>query len=533
MNKYTIVGLSITGGFLSGLAWSGWCTGLILLIAFVPFFLIENWLFENSRKFRINSYFIYILPGFVIFSIMAIGWMRVASLTGALCVILGLSLLMSSTLLLAHIVRIKAGNFPGFLSVVTFWLSYELVSLNFSLVSPWLNLGNGLAKDILFIQWYEFTGTGGGSLWILCSNLFLSGFIVNHLAGKKRSRILLIAWIGIVVVPAALSALRYYSITPSGKNTAEVVIVQPNIDPYTEKFVIPFDEQLRRVIAMARSASTNKTAWIMTPETTVDDPADLDYLNENIYVNMIKVFNRHYPGASVVAGLVSFKTYHDQSSAPTKSARRSDSSGSYYDHFNSAFRIDTGRIIEVYHKSKLVPGIEMQFARGPGRLISRILPYLGGTKWGYGSQEERICFTHPALMTRIAPIICYESVFGSFVTGYVKKGAEALFIITNDGWWKGTIGYRQHLNYACLRAIETRRPVARAANTGISCFIDLRGRITSESEWWSPAIVKGNIMPETRITAYVKYGDYLMWFSAAISIILLLYAFILIRYKKN
>ena len=100
------------------------------------------------------------------------------------------------------------------------------------------------------------------------------------------------------------------------------------------------------------------------------------------------------------------------------------------------------------------------------------------------------------------------------MTGYVKNGAEALFIITNDGWWKNTNGYKQHLYYASLRAIETRRPVARAANTGISCIIDIRGKRTAETEWWTPAVIKGEIIPETRITPYVKYGDYLLKISA-------------------
>src|SRR5450759_4769885 len=181
MNKYTLVALSVTGGILSGLAWTGWCSGLILLIAFVPFFLIENYLFENPKKFSPNACFIYILPGFVVFSIIALGWMRVASITGAVCVIMGLSFLMAFTMWLAHIVRIKAGNVPAFVSLIVFWLSYEFISLNISLISPWLNLGNGLSKDILFIQWYEVTGTSGGSLWILCSNLFFTIFLVNSM----------------------------------------------------------------------------------------------------------------------------------------------------------------------------------------------------------------------------------------------------------------------------------------------------------------------------------------------------------------
>jgi apolipoprotein N-acyltransferase len=174
MSKYTLVILSVIGGILTGLAWTGWCSGLILLMAFVPFLVIENYLFEHSRKFTPNAFFIYILPGFVIFNIIAIGWMRVASMTGAICVIMGLAFLMSFALWLAHIVRMKAGNVLGFISLFAFWLGYEFLSLNVNIISPWLNLGNGLSKDIAFIQWYEVTGTAGGSIWIIASNLSLT-----------------------------------------------------------------------------------------------------------------------------------------------------------------------------------------------------------------------------------------------------------------------------------------------------------------------------------------------------------------------
>jgi apolipoprotein N-acyltransferase len=533
MNKYTLVALSVIGGVLSGLAWTGWCTGLVLLFAFVPFFIIENYLFENRRKFSSNAFFIYILPGFVIFSIIAMEWMRVASIAGAICVIMGLSFLMAFNMWLAHIVRIKAGNLPGIISMFTFWLGYEFLSLNISIISPWINLGNGLAKDILFIQWYEVTGTAGGSLWILCSNIFLTIVLVNTSGKRRRNRFYLAVWLSVIIIPAVISITRYYTINQNDKPANEVIIIQPDIDPYTEKFVVPFEDQLKKVINMAGAAATDKTVWIITPETTVDDPVNLDDLDNNKYVRMIKELAVQYPGASIVTGLVSYRLYPPSLDAPSKSARKTDASGLFYDHFNSAFRIDTGRTIDVYHKSKLVPGIEMQFSNGPGRFISKILPYLGGTKWGYGVQENRNCFEHPSLEYKIAPVICYESVFGSFVTSYVKNGAEAIFIITNDGWLKNTNGYKQHLSYASIRAIETRRPVARAANTGVSCIIDIRGKRTVESEWWTQTVIKGEICPETRMTPYVKYGDYLMRISSLISILLFLIVFIAIPVKKN
>jgi len=526
MNKYTLVGLSVIGGILSGLAWTSWCSGLVLLIAFVPFFLIENFLFENPKRFTPNAFFIYLLPGFVIFSIISLGWMRIASITGAICVIMGLSFLMAFTTWLAHIVRLRAGNLTGFISLITFWLSYEYISLNINIISPWLNLGNGLSKDILFIQWYELTGTGGGSLWILASNLFLTIILVNSLTRKRRNFRYIAIWLMIIIVPSAISLFRYYNINQNTKDPSEVVIIQPNTDPYTEKFTIPFMDQLKKVIKQANSAITEKTKWVITPETTIDDPANLDDLANDKYIKMFKEMIFHYPDINIVTGLVTYRLYPKMEKAPTVSSRQINASGLYYDHFNSAVKIDSGNYSNIYHKSKLVPGIEMQFSNGPGRFITRILPYLGGTKWGYGMQKERTCFTHSSTSMKVAPVICYESVFGKFVTDYIKKGAEAIFIITNDGWWKNTIGYKQHLDFASLRAIETRRPVVRAANTGVSCIIDIRGKRTMETDWWTKAVIKGDICRETRITFYVRHGDYLLQIASILSLTIILAVFI-------
>lgn len=533
MNKYIIVALSVIGGILSGMAWCSWCSGLILLVAFVPFLLIENYLFKHPQNFSANAYFLYLLPGFVIFGLIALGWMRVASVTGAICVILGLSFLMSFTLWLAHIVRLKAGSLPGIISLITFWLSFEFISLHVNNITPWLNLGNGLSKDIMFIQWYEITGTSGGSLWILASNLFLTVFITKSISGKKVNKSFLTLWLIVIFIPSVFSVIRYNTIEQNKKYVTEIVIIQPNIDPYTEKFTIPFEKQFEGILAMVTASVSNNTKWIVTPETTIDDPVNTEDIANDKYIRRLKNLTAQHPSASIVTGMVTYKLYPHSEEAPTKSARKIDESGLYYDHFNSALKVDTGKAIGIYHKSKLVPGIEMQFSNGPGRLISKVLPYLGGTKWGYGVQEKRTCFEHSGSLQKIAPVICYESVFGKYVTDYVKKGAEAIFIITNDGWWKNTNGYKQHLSYASLRAIETRRPVVRAANTGISCIINIKGERTKETRWWTKTVLKGNIFPETAITPYVRYGDYLMIISSGIGVLILLFVFIVMPIRKK
>ena len=80
-------------------------------------------------------------------------------------------------------------------------------------------------------------------------------------------------------------------------------------------------------------------------------------------------------------------------------------------------------------------------------------------------------------------------------------------IITNDAWWGDTPGYRQHLRYASLRAIETRRSIARCANTGISAIIDQRGNIIERTPWWEKSAIRGSINMNDEITYFVKTGD--------------------------
>ena len=123
---------------------------------------------------------------------------------------------------------------------------------------------------------------------------------------------------------------------------------------------------------------------------------------------------------------------------------------------------------------------------------------------------------------KVAPVICYESVYGEFLAGYIRKGAQLIFVITNDGWWGDTPGYKQHFTFSQLRAVETRRSVARSANTGTSAFINQRGEASLMTAYWEPAVIRASINANDKITFYVRYGDYIARISAYVSALLLL-----------
>ncbi|MBL7898402.1 MAG: apolipoprotein N-acyltransferase, partial [Crocinitomicaceae bacterium] len=127
---------------------------------------------------------------------------------------------------------------------------------------------------------------------------------------------------------------------------------------------------------------------------------------------------------------------------------------------------------------------------------------------------------------KFAPVICYESVYGEYVSYYIRKGAEIITVITNDGWWQDTPGYKQHRMFSQIRAIECRRSVARSANTGVSCFINQRGEIISEIGYNLGGAIRESINRNTEFTFFVKYGDVTGRISLFVALIMLVFAIV-------
>jgi len=146
---------------------------------------------------------------------------------------------------------------------------------------------------------------------------------------------------------------------------------------------------------------------------------------------------------------------------------------------------------------------------------------LGGTSGGLGYSEHPAVFKAPNGSSVIAPIICYESIYGEYVTEYSRKGANLFAIITNDGWWGDTPGYKQHLAYASLRAIENRKSIVRSANTGISAIINEKGEILASTDWWEEDVISAKVKLNSTLTFYAKYGDYIGRIASLLAVLML------------
>ena len=174
----------------------------------------------------------------------------------------------------------------------------------------------------------------------------------------------------------------------------------------------------------------------------------------------------------------------------------------------------------MYHKTKLVPGAEkMPFPKVLDKLGSLMIN-LGGIQGSLGSENENYPFEINGKV--IKPLICYESIYGDLENGV----SDIISIITNDGWWRETAGYKQHFAYARLRAIEERRSIIRSANTGISGVIDQNGHIVQESKWDERVCLSTLVTLHQEQTFYSTYGDYLGRLSVFVAFLLLISSFV-------
>lgn len=532
--KYYALSLAVCGGILMALGWYFpfsplLFVGLVPLIELIEFYFNKHETQKIEQKKNTNPnqkkkkyftrlcFFIWIY--FVIWNAGVYWW-----LWNALNVaVIGIFLLNAFLQLLPIIVyiftrRFSAG-FINYLSLVSCWMFFEYIHLNWVLSYPWMNIGNAFGEVPTWVQWYEYTGAFGGTLWVLLANI-----LAYHVFIKSELKVgAFLVW---VLVPIGISYGIYRSYEQENDNlkTVEIAVIQPNLDCYTEKFPynpqtgepsensIPLSIQIQRYIDLAKTVITDSTKYIILPETAFHQSStEYNYTNQADLEPIFDFCRKN--NLILIAGADTYKFYTGNDTIP-KTARKSSGGDAYYDSYNSALQfIPSSSIlakdsVSFYHKSKLVIGAETNPIKMilPDQSASLLFVDIMGT---LGTQEYRSVFVSPTTNAKVAPVICWEAVYGEFCTEYAQNGANVIVIPTNEGWWGNTSAPRQLWALSTLRAIETRRSVARAANTGISGFIDYTGKDILKSEYGEQTALKHKVKLNEEITFYTLHGDYL------------------------
>ena len=520
--------LAILSGSLLAASWVTYGITPLIFIAFVPLLLADSHI-RSHYKHTKRKIFILSYIAFLIWNIVSTWWIWNSTHVGAVLAISINSLLMTLTFLLYHLIAKRATQKLSLIFLVAIWLSFEKFHLWWDISWPWLNLGNVFSEKITWIQWYEYTGTFGGSLWVWLLNIIFYIAAKDYLTDKNRA--LLAKRVGIAMlffaIPVVISYYSYINYSEKGLKTADVVVLQPNIDPYEEKYQFSNESTSEAISYFLLDKLDHKVNFIITPETMFARNILIDELANSAPVNTLKNLFLAFPQVNWVVGVSLLKFIEDKKDVTAQSNYLAEKD-IWYNDYNSAFllnydyfRSDT---LPLYHKSKLVVAVEnFPYQQILKPILGDMLIDLGGTVALKTTQSERSVFTGRETFGKAAPIICYETVYGEFVTDYIKKGANFLAILTNDAWWGDTQGYKQLLSYTRLRAIETRRSVARSANTGISAFINGRGDILKALPYRDFNTLRCTIALNEEVTFYVRMGDYIARIAGFLAFFIFLY----------
>ena len=507
-----ILAALLAGGLLTA-AWPTWGIAPLIFIGLVPLLLMEDRIAQggNGKLFWLS------FLAFLVWNVATTWWVWNATPAAIAAWALN-AIFMTIVFNMFHLTKKKVCNNPwGNFFLIPYWMAFEMLTYWWSIKWPWLNLGNCFSICHKWVQWYEFTGVAGGTLWVLIVNILITNiFLFFKSKAMKPLLINIGVELAVLLLPILISTRMYKDYEDQGEDT-EVIVVQQNCDPWNEQFDEQFyDQVIQNNINLSLPLVTPKTRFIVSSESAIQEGIWLHELDQVHALKTLHAYMQRFPQAAFVIGGTTYE-WVPRGMENDFAARPIDNMNHYYFSHNSALLIDS---INVQHrnKSQLVVGVEaIPEWLGFLKNYSITMGIARGTLKGDTEAKVLAYGKHKAGVA-----ICYESAFGEYVGQFCKKGADLLFVITNDGWWGDTPGYRQHFEFSKLRAIENRRSVARSANTGRSGFINQRGDVLQQTHYWVPDAIKATLKANTKVTFYAQHGDYLSRIAVYLTFVLLL-----------
>ena len=505
----------------------GWLgmTGLTLPFAMIPLLWISASYDQTRRSWW--RMFGWAALTFALWNISTVWWIWNATPVGPVAATLASTTLNMIAFMLFHSVSKKAHKALAYTTFVAAWISTEYWYTTGEFSWPWLVLGNGFSHDIWAVQWYEYTGVFGGSLWVLVCNLL----VFEALRSRSRRRILAAA--AAVVLPPAASLCIGAAWRQPDQGTVRVSIIQPNVDCY-DKFHGDVSRQERNLIDLIGQVPSD-AQFILLPETAVPDYYWEPALSTTpdgsaagpFWQELADSLHTGHPDALLIAGANTLRRY--EAGTQSRTARLNRADGSYYDIFNSAVGLDSAGRIQLHHKGRLVIGVE-NTPTWVFDVLKFLVIDLGGTLGQIGMGQHGTAFEHAG--AKVGPAICYEGLYGAFYGDFVRRGAQFMAIVSNDGWWGDTPGYTHLFSISRLRAVEHRRAIARAANTGKSGFISARGDVGQTLGWEERGVLTADVPLSSQTTFYTRYGDYVARIAEYVLLLSLLY-YVAYRIKRK
>ncbi len=476
----------------------GWweLSGLVMLGGFVPLLVLASRYDGSARSWwRMLGWTLLFIA---LWYALTVWWVWYATPAGPIAATFFAWVYTGLPFMVWFFISKRAPKALSYTVLVSAWTVGEWIYNTNQASFPWLAAGNGFAHDVWAVQWYEWTGAFGGTVWVLVTSILIYEYLIVRRPFKVKN---LLAPALSVVVPVAVSLALWFG-WQEPTRTAKVTIVQPNVAAW-EEASIPDAVKAAGLAELAAEAPVD-ARFIVMPETTIGEMIDEAHMGDSPSLTSIfaTVADRS-PRATVVVGATTRRNYGN---VPKPTHTAYGGSDGWYDIYNAALAVSPDGDVAIHHKAKMVIGAEMMPTWWWIRGLQSLMDGLAFAAGHYGFGTERTVFENDGVVAGAE--ICWESVYGEYTAEFARNGAQVLFIITNDGWWRNTPGHRQHFDFARLRAIENRRAIARSANTGRSGFITSRGDVRETLEWEERGTITADVALDSRLTLFTRLGDW-------------------------
>jgi apolipoprotein N-acyltransferase len=410
-------------------------------------------------------------------------WMATLAFLGSMLLLCGLAAFFG-WMLHRSIHDAKA---PMWLALPVTWTAAEWFRAHWPgpLAFPWLGLGSSLSGFPELVGMAEIVGARGVTFWLALINGLLAAILLRRRGGGRMAPLVAVT-AAVVLLPPAWGVWR--ARTLEVREVGRVAVVQPNIpehiklDPRTA-----LDSTFASLDRLVPRIEPGSVKLVVFPEVTFPLHPRAEYAEG--FMLRVQAYAREV-GAPLMFGGIGFE---------------GDVYGEYTP-FNSVFLMEPQGLTDFqYDKRYLVPVVE----RMPFLPISWVkkLPYFGqfgvGQGWPTADVEG----------TEYAPLVCYESTYPEGARTFRRGGADVLVNVTNDAWYgreplyARTTALWQHPAHMVMRAIENRMGVARAANTGISLFVDPVGRVYDATPLFTADVRTDMVYTTDVVTFYTRFGD--------------------------
>lgn len=500
----------IVSGLLMAFGWPNYGVFPFLFVGLVPLF----WAFDEIANISGKSkYFAVFIANFIAhftWLVISLKWLGTTSPQSFITAISIESLSLSLALIPAIWVGLKYGKIWKFIFFAVAWMSVEFLNQNWLLGTPYFSLGSGFGMYPKMIQHYEFIGIEGGTVWLLVCNFLIYNLIDKIRQKTKMIKPAIITAL-VIFVPILISLSLYQK--QGTEELHKVSVLHTFLNSNTKEYSFHPERITDSLIHLSEKGLKGKSELIVWPEVVIPNLGWLMSINQEKAFTSIYKHLKEYPQTTICTGGYGF-TISKSTDEEDPYATYDPANKYYYLTHNIALSVTYGDRSPIRSKKFFVPFQERIPFLKEFPFMANFADLVGGNaKISYFPNGVEVHHTKSNIA--YTPMLCYESVFPLIMVEKAKE-SDVIVIAANEIWNKDLTGSKQYLYNNVGMAIQSRIPIVKSSNSGVSAIIDKFGNILEERIGRDGGLLTQKISLGDESTFYASISSLFYWFAVVL-----------------